>query len=132
MTGAAPRARAMLLAMMAAIAPLMACGQPDAAMARQASMLGADPKKAPAILRSYGCTSCHMVPGIRGADAWVGPPLTAFAERRFIAGRVPNEPDYLVQFIVNPQAIKPGSAMPVTGISAEEARDVAAYLYTRR
>ncbi len=92
----------------------------------------AEPAKGPAALRAYGCTSCHSIPGVRGANALVGPPLTAFAERRFIAGRVPNEPDHLVRFIVNPQSIKPGSAMPITGIGAEEARHVAAYLYTLR
>ncbi len=118
--------------LLAAVTALAACGRPDAPTVRQATMVGAaEPKKAPAALRAYGCVSCHTIPGVRGANALVGPPLNAFAKRRFVAGRVPNEPDRLVQFIVNPQSIKPGSAMPVTGIGVEEARNVAAYLYSQ-
>jgi len=89
-------------------------------------------RRGPAALRAYGCTGCHVIPGIRGADNHVGPPLNGWAERRYIAGRLPNETDNLVTFIVNPQVVKPGSAMPATGIGIEEARNVAAYLYTLR
>jgi cytochrome c len=81
-------------------------------------------------LRVYGCVQCHVVPGVRDANGTVGPPLTAFSRRTFIAGRVPNTPDALIAFIRDPQAIKPGSAMPRTGIGDQEARDVAAYLLT--
>jgi cytochrome c len=88
--------------------------------------------RAEAAFRNYGCIGCHVIPGVRGADSHVGPPLTGWAERRFIVGRMPNETDFLVTFLVNPQVVKPGSAMPATGISTQEARDVAAYLYTLR
>jgi cytochrome c2 len=40
-----------------------------------------------------------------------------------------NTPVNLVQWVVDPQRFLAGSAMPVTGISEPEARDVAAYLY---
>jgi cytochrome c1 len=60
----------------------------------------------------------------------VGPPLAGFARRRFIAGRVPNEPEELVKWIRHPQGIKPGTAMPDLGVSDQHARDIAAYLYT--
>jgi cytochrome c len=93
---------------------------------------GADASAAPAALRDYGCNECHMIPGIRGANGLVGPPLTAFSRRNFIAGRVPNTPEALIAFLLNPQAIKPGSAMPMTGIGDQAARDVAAYLMTLR
>lgn len=78
----------------------------------------------------YGCAACHTVPGVTGADATVGPPLTAWAERSSIAGVFPNRPEYLVAWIHDPQAIMPGSIMPNTGISVEGARDISAYLYT--
>lgn len=81
-------------------------------------------------LAEYGCGSCHTVPGITRADATVGPPLTAWAERASIAGEFPNRPEYLVAWIHDPQAMVPGSIMPNTGVSMEEARDIAAYLYT--
>ena len=47
-----------------------------------------------------------------------------------VAGLVPNTPDELVRWIVMPQSMVPGNAMPNLGISDGEARDIAAYLYT--
>jgi cytochrome c2 len=38
----------------------------------------------------------------------------------------------MIRWIVNPRAVNPGTAMPVTGISPAEARHVAAYLYAQR
>lgn len=81
-------------------------------------------------IAQYGCGSCHTVPGITRADATVGPPLTAWAERASIAGEFPNRPEYLVAWIHDPQAMLPGSIMPNTGAPMEAARDIAAYLYT--
>jgi len=51
-------------------------------------------------------------------------------ERVYIAGIVPNTADNLVQWIVNPQSFSSQTAMPATGISEREARDVAAFLYS--
>jgi cytochrome c len=42
---------------------------------------------------------------------------------------VPNTADNLINWIVRPQAFSPRTAMPATGISQSEARDVAAWLY---
>jgi cytochrome c2 len=95
------------------------------------AMSGGDPDRADAIVRRYGCGGCHTISGLHGADGQVAPPLTQFRQRVFIAGVVRNSPDNLVRFIVNPSAFAPGSAMPVTGIGEAEARDVAAYLYSR-
>jgi mono/diheme cytochrome c family protein len=111
---------------------LTSCIEPNIRTVRHREVAAAEPARAEAALRSYGCIDCHVIPGIRGANSFVGPPLTSWAERRYIAGRLPNEPEHLITFLVNPQVVKPGSAMPATGISPEEARDVAAYLYTLR
>jgi cytochrome c1 len=62
----------------------------------------------------------------------VGPPLTSFARRTYIAGEVPNTLEYLVRWIEMPQAIEPGTAMPNLGVTEDQARDIAAYLYTLR
>ena len=91
---------------------------------------GGDADRGRQALVDYGCIACHTVPGITRADATVGPPLTAWAERSTIAGQFPNQPDHLVAWITNPQALKPGSIMPDTGIDEADARNVAAYLYT--
>lgn len=93
---------------------------------------GGRAEEAPAAMQVYGCPSCHTIPGVEGANALVGPPLTGFARRRYIGGRVPNEPEHLVSWILNPQAIKPGTAMPNLGVSGQDALHIAAYLYTLR
>ncbi|MER9405296.1 cytochrome C [Mesorhizobium caraganae] len=101
----------------------------QAAVAR--TMTGGDPDRAPAIFRRYGCSGCHMIPGIPGADGQVGAPLTDFSKRVYIAGVLENRPDNLVAWIVSPHSFSAQTAMPETGISKQEARDLAAYLYAR-
>jgi cytochrome c len=80
-------------------------------------------------MRRYGCTGCHTIPGIAGADGQVGGSLAEIRERVYIGGVANNSADNLVRWIVSPQSFSPHSAMPATGISEAEARDVAAYLY---
>ena len=98
-----------------------------------ATMLtGGDPSKGPGLIRHYGCGGCHEVPGVRGASGRVGPSLDHVGARVYLAGMVTNTPTNMVQWIVNPKEITPRTAMPVTGISDKQARDVAAYFYSRR
>ena len=101
-------------------------GERDAA-AR--AMTGGDPAQGPTLMVRYGCAGCHTIPGVPGADGQVGGPLTQMRKRVFIAGVLPNTAANLIGWIVQPQAHDPRSAMPATGISADEARDVAAWLY---
>ena len=91
---------------------------------------GGDPEAGRAAIRSYGCGSCHTIPGVPGADSMVGPPLTQFAYRQFIAGMLPNTPDNLITWIRTPQAVVPGNAMPNMGVTDTDARNIAAYLAT--
>jgi cytochrome c len=93
------------------------------------AMTGGDPSHAPEIMRRYGCSGCHTIPGVAGADGQVGTPLAGLRSRVYIAGVATNSPDNLVRWIVVPQAFSPRTAMPATGITEAEARDVAAYLY---
>jgi cytochrome c1 len=73
-----------------------------------------------------------MIPGIKGADGLVGPPLILFARRTYVAGELPNTPDNLIRWIRDPPAVEPRTAMPALGLTEQQARDVAAYLYTLR
>lgn len=84
------------------------------------------------LISKYGCGSCHMIPGINGADGLVGPPLTHWSRRTYIAGVLPNDPDNLQFWIQHPQQVVPGVDMPDMGIRQQEARDIAAYLDTIR
>ena len=93
---------------------------------------GGDAQRGAAVIDQYRCGACHMIPGIHDARGMVGPPLMYFGERTFIGGEVPNTPANLVRWIQSPKSIEPGTAMPELGVSEQEARDVAAYLYTLR
>jgi cytochrome c1 len=70
-----------------------------------------------------------MIPGIREADGRVGPSLAGFAQRQIIAGQLSNNAENLIRWIVNPPSIEPGTAMPNLGVTEEQARDIAAYLF---
>jgi cytochrome c2 len=91
---------------------------------------GGDPRRGAAAIERSGCGACHVIPGISGADGTVGPPLTDFAHRGYIAGELPNNGDNLIRWVMDPQEVEPGTDMPDLGIGEAEARDIAAYLFT--
>ena len=80
--------------------------------------------------QQYGCGGCHVIPGVPGARGRVGPPLDNVAARLFVAGVSENKPDNLVAWIQDPQRVDSATAMPRTGVTERQARDIAAYLYT--
>jgi cytochrome c oxidase assembly factor CtaG/cytochrome c2 len=82
------------------------------------------------LIERYGCGSCHMIPGIDGADGLVGPPLIHWGRRAYIAGVLPNNPDNLAFWVRHPQKVIPGVDMPEMGIKQREAQAIAAYLNT--
>jgi mono/diheme cytochrome c family protein len=67
----------------------------------------------------YPCFTCHQIQGKAGGAA-VGPDLTD-AWRRL-------NPDWMVQWIKNPQAFEPATLMPNLGVSEAEAVAIVAYL----
>ena len=91
---------------------------------------GADPAVGAELIFNYGCGSCHIIDGIPGALGRVGPPLDDFAARTIFAGHFANAPRNLVPWITNPPALVPETAMPAQGVTPEEARHMAAFLYT--
>jgi cytochrome c len=118
-----------LIAVTIALSPLSGCrgGRTEPAYIVATGGTADEGKR---IIRQYDCGSCHTIPGVRGARGLVGPPLMSFGRRTYIAGHVPNSPDNLVRWIVAPQSIDAGTAMPTLGLTEQQARDVAAYLYT--
>lgn len=81
-------------------------------------------------LVEYRCGLCHR---LRGTDAGsgAGPDLTHLMSRATIAaGTLPNNSANLAGWIENPQAIKPGAAMPDQALSARQLADLGAYLET--
>jgi cytochrome c len=91
---------------------------------------GGDPRRGETAIERYGCGSCHVIPGVRGADGAIGPPLTDFSHRGFIAGELRNNGDNLIRWIMDPREVEPGTDMPDLDIGEAEARDIAAYLFT--
>ena len=76
----------------------------------------------------YNCGRCHTIPGVKGADALVGPPLIHFSKRSYVAGVLANTPENLARWVRDPQGVSPGTDMPNLGVSQEEAVNIAAYL----
>jgi cytochrome c2 len=89
-----------------------------------------DPGRGAKLIDSYGCGTCHSIPGIGDAHGLVGPPLDHFARRSYIAGMLPNSERNLQRWIEHPQSVVPGNAMPNLGVSKSDAADITAYLYT--
>jgi len=83
-----------------------------------------------AIVR-YGCSACHSIPGVSGPDVLVGPRLDHVVRQAYIAGVLANTPDNLIRWIEHPTRVDPLTAMPDLGVTEADARDIAAYLYSR-
>lgn len=127
-TSIRPAATACLSAIvLAALVP--GCSEPPAP---EHQVAGGDPVRGRAVIGAVGCGTCHAIPGVPGARGTVGPPLDAFARRTFIAGVAPNRPSVLIEWVRAAPDIAPGTAMPHLPLSDDQARDVAAYLYTLR
>lgn len=82
------------------------------------------------LLAQYQCGSCHSIPGVDSARGSVAQPLAQWRRRSYIAGRIPNHRGPLAQWIVSPQSLVPGTAMPSMGVSQADAVAMAAYLFT--
>jgi len=108
-----------------------ACGGEDRTSAAAGAALG-DAQAGARVIADIGCGMCHAIPGIPGARGGVGPDLAGFGQRSYFAGSQPNEPQRLLQWILNPPSLSPSTAMPRMPIAPEQARDVVAYLYTLR
>jgi|SRR5919205_423877 cytochrome c1 len=111
---------------------LSACGggMSEAEQAAAEMTGGGDPVRGRAAIERYGCGTCHTIPGIRGADALVGPPLTQVASRAYVGGVLTNSPENMIRWIRDPRAVDSLTAMPTLGVSDQEARDIVSYLYT--
>ncbi|AEC19470.1 hypothetical protein PT7_0930 [Pusillimonas sp. T7-7] len=83
-------------------------------------------------LQQYLCITCHAIPGVVGADHHVGPSLAGMAGRTYIAGILPNTPANMLRWLRKPSEVDPLTAMPDLNVSDQDARDIAAFLYTLR
>src|SRR4051794_1454135 len=91
-----------------------------------AAATGGGPWRGEAMFIQYGCGSWHRMARVRKATGMIGPPLDGIAVRAMIAGKLENSPDNLRQWIRDPQAVSPGTAMPDLGVGDRDARDITA------
>lgn len=113
--------------MLLCAALLGGCGAKPAA-----TVDGADPAQGRRLLAQFQCGSCHVIPGVEAARGTAGPPLATFGRQSYVAGTLPNDPAALARWLVDPPAVKPGTAMPALGVTPDDARHMAAYLRTLR
>lgn len=96
------------------------------------ALTGGEPARGRTHIERYGCGACHTVEGVDGADGLVGPPLTGVGSRVYLGGVLMNTPANMVRWIMDPKGVDPLTAMPVLGVTEQEARDIASYLYALR
>lgn len=123
---------ALLAKLVACLAAALATGAcaPHEPSAR--ADLPGDPERGRRLLSQYQCGACHTIPGVPASRGQVASSLQGFGQRSYIAGRMPNQPELLVRWIVHPQALVPGTTMPSMGVAPEDARHMATYLMELR
>jgi cytochrome c oxidase subunit 2 len=81
------------------------------------------------IFGKSACVGCHTIAGVSAGQ--IGPNLTHFASRqRFAGSLLPTTSENLVQWIENPDHMKPGARMPNLGMTGDQSKALAAYLLT--
>jgi cytochrome c2 len=121
-----------LVAVVLPAATVVGCAAPERGEAPPQQAQQGSPDRGKEMIVKYGCGTCHEIPGVDGADGLVGPPLSQMARRSYIAGELANSEDNMHRWIRDPQAVEPGTAMPDLGVTAQDAADITAYLYTLR
>lgn len=83
-----------------------------------------------ALVRSYGCQTCHEIPTVTGARGSVGPSLDGVATKYYLAGELPNSPENLRRWIQFPHSINPRTVMPDMNVTDADAADITTFLET--
>ena len=112
---------------------LCGCGKSAPDIERQAAeMTGGEPSRGKEAIQRYACATCHVIPGVAGARGQVGPSLGGHRRPDELSAKLPNTPANLIRWIREPQDVLPGTTMPVLGVTEQDGKDIAAYLYTLR
>ena len=137
-----PARRARGLSLLIAFTLLAGCqsspatGAPTASKAPPAGPESADAAGAAEGKKLFvvkGCVACHRAPGVPEAQGTIGPNLRGIGDRSKVtrfAGSIDNTHENMVRWLLNPPAMKPGTAMPNAGLTQEEAETLTAFLET--
>jgi len=90
---------------------------------------GGNPEIGRERIKQYACHSCHTIPGIPGSGTQA-PSLAHWPKRAVFADQFRNTPENLMSWIQNPKKMKPRTSMPNLGVTGEDSRHMAAYLYS--
>jgi cytochrome c len=105
--------------------------RPLVAQLQPAPGVPGDPNNGMALFTARGCVACHTVLRLPNASGAIGPNLTNMTLRPTLAGdQIQMTPENLARWIVNPPAMKADTKMPVLGVTDQDARDLAAFLYS--
>ena len=124
--------RQAVLAPLVALLPavlLSGCGQGGGGLGPP-HVRGGDVETGRRLITQYQCSTCHVIPEVPGPNGEAGPSLEHVARLGYIAGGIPNRGEQMVAWLRDPPALKPGTRMPSMGLTEQEARLMAAYLYT--
>ena len=115
------------------MAALLVCAALASGCAKEkpaSRVAGGDPERGRLLVQQYQCAACHFIPEVQGPNGDAGPSLQSMGRMSYIAGSIPNQPENMIRFLQNPPAVKPGTLMPALGISNDEARHMAAFMYS--
>lgn len=119
-----------LVSTLALVLIISGCGLLTSSQDARVEETGGNIARGEDLMRTHGCVACHSVPGMGSVNSGYGPDLDGFADRRLIGGTAENEPETLIEFLMAPQSVVPGTGMPTLGLTEDEARDIASWLYT--
>ena len=84
------------------------------------------------VFESTACVNCHTVRGT-DADGLFGPDLTHLMSRATIgSGIASNDRAHLIEWVTDPDHLKPGARMPAMKLETEQVEQVVDYLLTLR
>jgi len=92
-------------------------------------------RRGAAVFEDAGCAACHTVEGVSDAEGATtpGPDLTHVGSRRTLAAdTISNTPEEMARWLRDPDAVKPGTTMPVPELTDAELADLVAYLESLR
>jgi cytochrome c len=122
----------MLIKRLAALALILAvfgCHEEKDAAAIKAAR--GDANAGRAAIDKYGCAACHIIPGVDAPRGAAGPSLEHLKNRALLAGKLANTQANAATWMQNPQALSPLNSMPNLGVTPDDARNIAAYLYAQ-
>jgi cytochrome c1 len=119
------------VAAVAVTAAALAAGCGQRALPTYEPLTRGNPSEGARAVHALGCPACHRIPGVARASGLVGPPLDGLRQRVYLGGVLPNTADNLVAWIQDPPRFSPKTAMPNVGATEAQARDIAAFLYSR-